>query len=177
MKSSSTTGLAYSFIPGDTAPQSTSVLVNAFANDIIKPNNNFYLFEGQMPSPETLATYTSGTVLATDYNAKLILKIQNIDIKYTFDKETRTRKIQKFPVNAQSIASLVDGTAGWACIELNSIAISSPYKSLIFTDAVGGWDDPEQSILVSSTNVVAGENIVVKDINITLRDARVIDLA
>ena len=176
MKSSSTTGLAYSFIPGDTSNQSTLTNVDAFAADIVKSNNNFYLFDGPMPDAEVLAAYVSGATLAADYSAKLILKIQNFDIKYTFDKETRTRKIQKFPVNAQTIASSIDGVARWGCLELNPIAITSTYKCLLFTDAVGGWDDPEQSILVSSTTVVAGENVVVKDINITIRDAMLSDL-
>lgn len=171
MKSSSTTGLAYSFIPGDSSNQSTLTNVDAFAADIVKSNNNFYLFDGPMPEAAVLATYNSGVTLAADYSAKLILKVQNFDVKYTFDKESRTRKIQKFPVNAQSIAAIINGVAGWACLELNPIAITSTYKCLVFTDAVGGWDDPEQSILVSTTNTVAGENVVVKDINVTIRDA------
>ena len=175
MKSSSITGLAYGFIPENTANQSTLVSIDAFANDIVKAGNNFYLFSGAMPDEETLAAYTNGATLATDYSANLILKIQSFDVKYTFDKITRTRKLQKFPVNAQSIASMIDGTATWACLELAPIAITSTYKCLVFTDAVGGWDDPEQSILVSSTTAVAGENMVVKDINITLRDALLVD--
>ena len=175
MKSSSITGLAYSFVPENSASQGTFATVESLAKDIVKAGNNFYLFSGPVPDEETLAAYTSGATLATNYSANLILKINNFDVKYTFDKETRTRKIQKFPVNAQSYASLVDGEATWACLELAPIPVTSTYKCLVFTDAVGGWDDPEQSILVSTTTAVAGENMVVKDINITLRDALLVD--
>lgn len=171
MKSSSTTGLAYSFIPAESDKQSTLVEVDVLANDIIKSNTNLYIFEGAMPSSEILKVYTSGATLATDYSAKLIIKLLNFDVKYTYDKVTKTRKIQKFPVNAQSFSAIIDGYAGWACLELSPLSVTSPYKCLIFTDAIGGWDDPDQSILVSNTSVIAGENITIKDVNITLRDA------
>lgn len=171
MKSSSTTGLAYSFIPADSSNQTTLTDVDALAMDIIKQNTNLYLFDGAMPSAEILKAYTSGITLATDYSTKLIVKLSNFDVKYTYDKVTKTRKIQKFPVNAQTFSSIIDGFAGWACLELSPLSITSPYKCLIFTDAIGGWDDPDQSILVSNTTVVAGETITIKDVNITLRDA------
>lgn len=176
MKSSSITGLAFSFIPGDTTDQKTEALVALAGDDKIVTSNNFYLFEGPMPDPTILQAYNDGAKLVSDYSSKLITKILNFDIKYTYDKVTRTRKLQKFPVNAQTLTSGKDGVAGWACIELQPLAISSPLKGLIFTDAVGGWDDMEQSVLVSSTSVVAGENITIKDVNITLRDAMLIDL-
>lgn len=176
MKSSSITGLSYSFIPGDTTDQKTLAAVVTHGDDRIVSANNFYLFEGPMPDPAILQAYNDGAKLLTDYSSKLITKILNFDLKYSYDKVSRTRKVQKFPVNAQTKTSSIDGTAGWACLEIMPIAISSPYKCLVFTDAVGGWDDMEQSILVSSTTVVAGENITIKDVNITLRDAMLIDL-
>lgn len=176
MKSSSITGLAFAFIPDDSTDQKTLTTVNNLANDIIKSSNNFYLFEGPMPDAETLQTYNDSVKLLNDYGSKLITKLLNIDIKYTYDFTTRTRKLQKFPVDAKTLASAVTGTVGWCAIELNSIQISSPYKCFLFTDAIGGWDDANQSILVSATNVTAGENITIKDINITLRDSLLVDL-
>ena len=44
MKSSSITGLAYSFIPGDTADQKTLASVASHGDDKIVSANNFYLF-------------------------------------------------------------------------------------------------------------------------------------
>lgn len=176
MKSSSITGLSFAFIPGETTDQKTIVSVGAFADDRIVSANNFYLFEGPMPDPTILQTYNDSSKLLIDYTSKLITKITNFDLKYTYDKQTRTRKLQKFPVNAQTMTATIGGTAGWACIEAQALNLSSPFKCLIFTDAVGGWDDMEQSILVSSTTTVAGESITIKDINITLRDAMLIDL-
>lgn len=176
MKSSSITGLAFSFIPGDTTDQKTEVQVALHADDKITSSNNFYLFEGPMPDPAVLQEYNDSAQLLADYTSKVITKILNFDIKYTYDKETRTRKAQKFPVNSQTMTSSIDGVAGWCAIELNNVSITSPYKCIIFTDAIGGWDDAEQSILVSSTAVVAGESVTIKDINITLRDAMLIDL-
>lgn len=176
MKSSSITGLSFAFIPGDTTDQKTIAAISGFAEEKIISANNFYLFEGQMPDASVLQNYKDGAKILTDYSSKLITKILNFDIKYTYDKKTRTRKLQKFPVDAQTMTSSVSGIAGWACIELSPIAITSTYKCILFTDAVGGWDDMEQSILVSSTTAVAGEGITIKDINITLRDAMLVDL-
>ena len=176
MKSSSITGLSFAFIPGDTIDQKTITSVSGFADDKIITANNFYLFDGPMPDASVLRAYKEGSKVLTDYSSKLITKILNFDIKYTYDKKTRTRKLQKFPVDAQTMTASIDGNAGWACIELSPIAITSTFKCLVFTDAVGGWDDMEQSILVSSTTAVAGEGITIKDINITLRDAMLIDL-
>ena len=176
MKSSSITGLSFAFIPGDTIDQKTITSVSGFADDKIITANNFYLFDGPMPDAAILQAYKEGSKVLTDYSSKLITKILNFDIKYTYDKKTRTRKLQKFPVDAQTMTASIDGNAGWACIELSPIAITSTFKCLVFTDAVGGWDDMEQSILVSSTTAVAGEGITIKDINITLRDAMLIDL-
>lgn len=176
MKSSSITGLSYAFVPADTTNQSTYAVTSPLMGDFTVAANNFYLFEGEMPDPAVLQTYNDSAKLLNDYSAKLITKILNFDIKYTYDQESRTRKLQKFPVDAKTMTSNVDGTAGWCTIELAPNAISSPFKCLIFTDAIGGWDDANQSILVSSTSVVKGESVTIKDVNITLRDAMLVDL-
>ena len=176
MKSSSITGLAYAFIPADTTDQKTITTVNLSAADLTTTGNNFYLFEGVMPNPSVLQVYNDAAKLVNDYSTKLICKIQNFDLKYTYNHTDRTRKLQKFPVDAKTLTASIDGNAGWCCIELFPIAISSTFKCLVFTDAIGGWDDANQSILVSSTTTVAGESITIKDINITLRDAMLIDL-
>ena len=176
MKSSSITGLSFAFIPNDSTDQRTAAVVNTLSNDLIKAANNFYMFEGPMPDPTILQEYNDSAKLLNDYSTKLITKILNFDIKYTYNHTSRTRKLQKFPVDAKTMTSSVTGVAGWCALELAPVSVSSPYKCLVFTDAIGGWDDTDQSILVSSTTVAAGENITVKDINITLRDAILVDL-
>ena len=176
MKSSSITGLAYAFIPQDTTNQATYATVAPLMNDFTVASNNFYLFEGECPSAEILQVYNDSAKLLNDYSSRLITKILNFDIKYSYDQVSRTRKLQKFPVDAKTMTSAIDGVAGWCCIELAPVAISSPFKCLIFTNAIGGWDDADQSILVSSTTCVKGESITIKDINITLRDAMLTEL-
>lgn len=176
MKSSSITGLAYSFIPNDTTNQTTYTTVSAFTKDLNVVNNNFYLFAGPMPASDVLQTYNDSAKLLADYSSSLITKILGFDLKYTYDEVSRTRKLQKFPVNAKTVASSVDGVIGWCAIEMQPVAVTSSYHCFVFTDAIGGWDDADQSILVSSTTVVKGENLTIKDINITLRDSLLIDL-
>lgn len=176
MKSSSITGLAYAFVPVDSFTQDTQTAVQALAKDFVVSSNNFYLFEGEMPASNILQVYNDSAKLLTDFGAKLITKITNFDIKYTYDHTTRTRKLQKFPINAVTLTSAKTGTAGWACLELKSKNTAESLKCFLFTDAVGGWDDPSQSVLLSKTAVVSGETLTVKDINITLRDALLVDL-
>ena len=176
MKSSSITGLSYAFIPTDTTVQTTIAVTDPLMNDFTISANNFYIFEGTMPAADVLQTYNDSAKLLNDYSSKLITKILNFDMKYSYNQTSRTRKVQKFPVDAKTMTSQVDGVTGWCAIELSPVAISSPFKCFIFTDAIGGWDDADQSILVSSTTVVKGESITIKDINITLRDAMLVDL-
>lgn len=176
MKSSSITGLAYAFIPADTQDQKSYTTTKTKINPTTTTSNSIYFFEGVMPATATLQTYSDINLLLSDYSTKLVGSLENFDMKYTYETTDRTRKIQKMPVDAVKITSAVDGTIGWAVIDLQSVAISVSYNSLIFTDAIGGWDDAEQSILVSTTVVTAGEQFTLKDVSITLRDAMLADL-
>lgn len=176
MKSSSITGLSYAFIPVDTQDQKSYATTKSKINPTTTTSNNIYFFEGVMPASAELQVYSDINKLITDYNTKLIGKLENFDMKYTYETTDRTRKIQKMPVDAIKITSAVTGIIGWAVVDLQSVAISVSFNSLVFTDAIGGWDDAEQSILVSSTSVTAGEQFTLKDVSITLRDAMLADL-
>ena len=176
MKSSSITGLSYAFIPADTLDQKTYAVAKTKLNPTTTTSNNIYFFEGAMPDPTVLQVYSDINKLLSDYSTKLAGKLENFDIKYTYDTKDRTRKLQKMPVDALKITANATGALGWAVIDLQSVAISVSFNSLIFTDAIGGWDDAEQSILVSNTSVVAGESFTLKDISITMRDALLADL-
>ena len=109
-------------------------------------------------------------------STKQILKIENFDLRWTYDKTIRRRKFEKWPIDALTYSSAVSGTAKWAAFEITPASISISETLLLFTDAVGAWDDADQSILLSNTTVTAGESITLKSINITLQDALVIDL-
>lgn len=176
MKSSSITGLSYALIPADTIDQKTYAAAKTKILDAVTTSNAIYFFEGTMPDPTILQAYSDINKLQTDYATKLVGKLEDFDIKYTYDAATRTRKLQKVPVDALKIMAGVTGTIGWVALDLQSVAISVSFNSIIFTDAIGGWDDAEQSVLVSSTAVTAGQNFTLKDISVTLRDAMLADL-
>lgn len=181
MKSNSIAGLAFSLFPLDTTIQKTQndwdkAITDGSGDSIILSGNNFYLFEGDMPEAAVLSAYSDTNTFLAAYASKQILKITDFGIRWTYDKEIRRRKLERWPVDAVSYNSAVTGTAKWAAIELTPASVSISDKLFIFTDAVGSWDDADQSILVSSTTVVTGESITVKSINITLQDALVIDL-
>ena len=182
MKSNSITGLSFALFPQDTNKQDTQdeidkAITNGSGDDIVIDKNNFYLFEGDMPSSDVLKEYTDINAFTAAYASKQVLKIENFNIRWTYDKKLRRRKLEKWPVDAESYSSAVDGVAKWACIELNAMSITVGEKLLMFTDAVGSWDDVDQSILVSDTNIVAGEAITVKSINITIQDVLASELA
>lgn len=182
MKSNSITGLAYALFPIDTTNQSTQSEVDKAINDGVNTDsfvingNNFYLFEGDMPEASVLSAFSDVSTFLAAYASKQILKIENFDIKWSYDKKLKRRKLEKWPVNAETYASAVTGVAKWAALDLFPASLGITDKLLLFTDAVGSWDDADQSVLVSNTNVVAGDPVTVKSINITLQDALVIDL-
>lgn len=181
MKSNSIAGLALALFPADTSNQTTQVEIDKAITDgtndsVILSGNNFYLFEGDMPAASVLSAYSDITSFLAAYSSKQILKIEDFDIRWTYDKVLRRRKLEKWPVDAITYSSALDGTAKWAALEITPTTPSISEKLLMFTDAVGAWDDADQSILVSNTNVVTGEPITIKSINITLQDALVIDL-
>ena len=176
MKSNSIAGLAYALYPDDTYDQtSVTSVANAVEEKIIS-GNNFYLFEGDMPPSIDLQAHTDVTAFLTLYAPKQILKIENMDLKYTYDKLTRTRSIEKSPVDALTFTSAVTGTAKWGMLEIVSKNLAIGDKLMLFTDAVGAWGDADQAILVSNTAVVTGESITVKSLNITIQDAIVFEL-
>lgn len=173
MKSNSIAGLAFALYPDDSYDQATVAQVKNTTDDKIISGNNFYLFEGTMPPATDLQKHTDVTAFLALYGPKQILKIENMDLKYTYDKNTRTRTIEKSPVDALSFTSAVTGTAKWGMLELVSKNLAIGDKLMLFTDAVGAWEDADQAILVSNTAVVTGENITVKSINITIQDAMI----
>ena len=171
MKSNSIAGLAFALYPDDSSDQTTVAQVKNISDEKIISGNNFYLFEGTMPPAADLQKHIDVAAFLTLYAPKLILKIENMDLKYTYDKNTRTRTIEKSPVDALSFTSAITGTAKWGMLEIISKNLSIGDKLMLFTDAVGAWEDADQAILVSNTAVVTGENITVKSINITIQDA------
>lgn len=176
MKSNSISGLAFSFITDTSTVQDTTANIDLIAKDIIQNHNNFYLFSGTVPAKEVLQAYDDVGTLLTNHAANKVLEWKDIDVKYTYDKTKKLRKIQKWPVDAKTFSSAVTGTATWGVMHLTPLLISTTGTFLIFTDAVGGWDDPDQSILLSGTNVTTGEEVIVKDINFTIQDALVREL-
>lgn len=175
MKSNSISGLAFSFITDNSMVQDTTANIDLIAKDIIQNHNDFYLFSGTVPAKEVLQTYNDIGILLTNHAANKVLEWKDIDIKYSYDKAKKLRKIQKVPVGAKTFSSAVTGTATWGVLLLNPLLISTG-TFLIFTDAVGGWDDPDQSILLSGTGLTTGEDVIVKDINFTIQDALVREL-
>lgn len=171
MVSNSISGLSYSIFPDGTDDQSTQTLVNAAADDNIVTGNTFYLFEGDMPPAHTLQTFLETSDFVAAYSAKQIFKRENFDIKYSYDKNKKLRKIEKWPVDAETFVSSVTGVAKWGALVLNPKSIGVSEKLLMFTDAVGAWADADQSVLISNTAVTAGENITLKSINITIQDS------
>ena len=176
MKSNSIAGLAFALYPDDSYDQTTVTAVSAAADEKIIAGNNFYLFEGDMPPATDLQKHTDVTAFLALYAPKQILKIENMDLKYTYNKNTRTRTIEKSPVDALSFTSAVTGVAKWGMLEIVSKNLSIGDKLMLFTDAIGAWEDADQAVLVSNTAVVTGENIAVKSINITIQDAIVSEL-
>lgn len=176
MKSNSISGLGLSLIPGDSTVQNTQAAVALIANPIIQNSNNFYLFTGPVPATEVLQAYNNVATVLVNHGSNKILEIKNFDVRYTYDKIKKVRKFQKWPVDSLTYTSAITGTATWGMLQLNPLSPTSSATVLVFTDAVGGWDDPDQSILISSTTVTAGEEIIVKDINFTIQDALVREL-
>lgn len=176
MKSNSIAGLAFALYPDDSSDQTTVAQVKNISDEKIISGNNFYLFEGTMPPAADLQKHIDVAAFLTLYAPKLILKIENMDLKYTYDKNTRTRTIEKTPVDALSFNSLVTGKATWGMLELVSKNLSIGEKLMLFTDAIGAWEDVDQAVLVSNTAVVTGESITVKSINIAIQDAIILEL-
>jgi hypothetical protein len=171
MVSNSISGLSYAIFPDSTLDQSTQSLVNASTSDNIISGNTFYLFEGDMPPSHVLQTFLETSDFVAAYSANQIFKRENFDIKYSFDKNKKLRKIEKWPVDAETFVSAVTGIAKWGALVLTPKSIGVSEKLLIFTDAVGAWEDADQSVLISNTSVTAGENITLKSINITIQDS------
>ena len=176
MKSNSIAGLAFALYPDDTYDQSTVAAVTNATEDKIISGNNFYLFEGDMPASTDLQAHTDTAAFLALYAPKQILKIENMDLIYKYDKQSRTRSIEKYPVDALTFTSGITGVAKWGMLEIVSKNLTIGEELMLFTDAVGAWGDADQAILVSNTAVVTGESITVKSINITIQDAIVFEL-
>lgn len=176
MISMSTTGFSLALFPDITDNLKTTTDVKGVSSETITNNNNFILFSGEMPSATVLSGYTDLPSLKADYGDSIILEYNDFDIKYTFDLNTKTRKLEKYPIDALTFNSKIDGIAKWAVMDLTPKSLGIGDKMLIFTDSVGTWNDVDQSVLISDSTVIAGNPITVKSINITVQDVLLSDL-
>ena len=176
MKSSGIYGAALGLIPAQSDKQANYNELENVLEDTVISGNNFYIFTGTVPPESTLQAYTDEDTMLAAHSAEKCAEIINFDLQYTYDIAMKRRTISKVPVDVTKLISAVSGTLTWGVLVLQAKSISAGDDLMIFTTAVGGWYDDDQSILVDNTVVEVDGPLTIKNINIVLQDALVKDL-
>jgi hypothetical protein len=179
MKVKNISGLAYHFFPSLLQNKLTETAV---ANGISKTlsGNKVAFFIGDMPDAATLYSKVNFDNLVTEYQNKLVFKLENFDMEYSYDKKKKERIVQKMPVDAVTYTSAVgteggNDKIGWCCIKLEPINAGIE-DCLVFSNNIGTWDSPNIIAMFEKLEVYTGGPVLFKDLTISIRDVHETDL-
>jgi len=182
MKTNGVHGLNYHLFPGDLSNKLDADIVANGLSKVVQGGNEIHLFVGAMPDEETLYAITKTSDLldtTVGYGNSLAFSIgveadDAIELNYTYDRAMKERVIKKWPVNAKSYIVNSDIPANsiitWAAIKLEGVTPTGEDEQIIFTDAIGTWNDPEICVLLNNCIVTGGDSVEFKDFTISGRD-------
>jgi len=188
MKTNGVHGLNYHLFPGDLSNKLDKDIVANGLSRVVQGGNEIHVFVGAMPSEDDLYKITTVADLLDDttgYGSSLAFSIgvdadDAIELNYTYDRTRKERVIKKWPVNAKSYTVKTDIPANsvlsWAAIKMEGVTPTGTEEQLLFTDAIGSWDDPETCILVDEVVVSGDDTIEFKDFTVSGRDVLVEDI-
>ena len=179
MKTNGIHGLNYHLFPGDLSNKLDELVVSTGISKVVNNGNEIHIFTGVMPSEEDLYKFEFIVdVIDVDkgYGANLAFSVGDttasaFDVNYTYDNDRKERVMKKWPIDAKTYTSKITGDLTWAAIKLESVTSTGGKDIILFTDAIGTWDDKETIILVNKTvGVQSGESVEFKDFTIASRD-------
>jgi hypothetical protein len=162
-------GLSYYFTPQKNIVSNDPNV--PLVNNASVAGNKIIFFTGDLPDTQTLYNITTESALLDAFGSQKIMEVDDLNIIYEYDNETKTKRIKKVPVDALDVPFLIDGTIGWAAIILNDV--NNPdeaEKIILFTDSIGGWGDQTSPIIIDKFTGKAGENNIFKDFSLILKD-------
>jgi len=174
-------GTTYHFFPGDLSDKLDSSVVEVGVNQIMSGNNAVHLFTGAMPDADELYAYDKVSTLLEDFEDNLVLSIGEADddkfeINATYDKAAKERVLKKWPVNAKTYAAKSIGLIQWGVVVLAGITAVDSKDYMLFTDAIGTWDDPEVIIMLDKLLITKlDEEVEFKDFTYAASDVLAID--
>ena len=179
MRTNGIHGLNYHLFPGDLSNKLDDLVVATGLSKVVNNGNEIHIFTGQMPSEEDLYDFEFIDDVIDEtkgYGANLAFSVGNstasaFDVNYTYNAARKERVIKKWPIDAKTYTSKITGDLTWAAIKLESVTSTGGKDIILFTDAIGTWDDKETIILLNKTiGVQTGESIEFKDFTIASRD-------
>lgn len=127
-----------------------------------------YIMPGTIPANDVLESILTSSEMVTAYPS-YIYKFSGLSLTTSFSFYKNERSFKKSPVDALEFTSLASGTAGWAALVFSG-------EKIIFTDSIGNWDDDEAVITLSSLICATGEQNILKDINLIIREKSTYEL-
>lgn len=145
--------------------------------------NEFIFFSGVKPSDEELYAIDSKQQLLDTYGSNILTRISGINIEWTYNNTEwkRERLIRKTPADALDMTLEQAGTITWCAIVCtqqntwNTTVLDTTKNSILFTSAIGGWNNDTDVITLDVLEGLQGETIIFKDFSFKLRDKSVFE--